>query len=117
MRYASQQAEAPQRLASRGKIVLPGLVSEADGMKQTGRYRVRTWVRGNLPYALTALAPKGKQDCGNHQWYREDAATALCYHCEVGERPLVPGQKVADPLPPWSENPPVAQDRGQQAHV
>lgn len=92
-----------------------GLLSAVDGMRGTGRYRARTRLRGILPYALADLIPKGRDDCGNHEWYREDADTALCYHCEVGERHLVPGEKVADP--PSSQAPPVVRGRGQQVRV
>jgi hypothetical protein len=59
-----------------------------------GRYRTRTWVREHLPYRLTWLAPKADHDCGGHEWYRHDDHTALCYHCEVGERELAPGDRV-----------------------
>lgn len=80
-------------------------------MRQTGKYRARTWLRGVLPYVLADFVPKGAHDCGAHEWYREDDHTALCYHCEVGERRLAPGQKVADP--PSSEPSPVVRSRGQ----
>lgn len=49
-----------------------------------GKYRVRTRLRGHLPYALLWLAPKGKHDCGAHEWYRAYADTWHCYHCEPG---------------------------------
>jgi hypothetical protein len=61
-----------------------------------GKYRVRTWVRGWLPWRLTWLAPKGPDDCGNHEWYRRDDENADCYHCELGHRRLEPGQRIAD---------------------
>lgn len=54
------------------------------------RYRLRTWLRGRLPMFAIGLAPKGKHDCGQHEWYREDELTDRCYHCEVGERPHEP---------------------------
>lgn len=49
-----------------------------------GRYRLRTWLRGRLPVALADLVPKGARDCGAHEWYRADAGTWRCYHCEPG---------------------------------
>lgn len=55
-----------------------------------GRYRTRTRIRSHLPYWLTWLAPKAKRNCGDHDWYRHDDRTALCYHCEVGERSMLP---------------------------
>jgi hypothetical protein len=61
-----------------------------------GRYRTRTWIRGHLPYGLTWIAPKGPEDCGDHDWYRADEDTALCYHCEVGHRDLAPGERLSD---------------------
>ncbi|MGO9976883.1 MAG: hypothetical protein ACLP01_29610 [Solirubrobacteraceae bacterium] len=30
------------------------------------------------------LVPKGRRDCGNHEWYRSELSTWRCYHCEVG---------------------------------
>lgn len=50
-----------------------------------GRYRNRTWLRGNLPWLLVGLVPKG-QDCGQHEWYRQDEATDGCYHCRATRR-------------------------------
>ena len=54
------------------------------------RYRLRTRVRGLLPWYLVdrGWAAKGSSDCGRHDWYRHDATTERCYHCEVGERPV-----------------------------
>ncbi len=49
-----------------------------------GRYRLRTWLRGRLPAALARLVPKGRRDCGAHEWYRADEETWRCYHCEPG---------------------------------
>jgi hypothetical protein len=49
-----------------------------------GRYRLRTWLRGHLPRSLAKLAPKGRRDCGAHEWYRADERTWRCYHCELG---------------------------------
>lgn len=50
----------------------------------SGRYRMRTWLRGHLPAALARLLPKGRHDCGVHDWYRADELTWRCYHCEPG---------------------------------
>jgi hypothetical protein len=47
-----------------------------------GRYRFRTWLRGCLPAALAGRIPKGRRDCGAHEWYRADERTWRCYHCE-----------------------------------
>lgn len=49
-----------------------------------GRYRLRTWLRGSLPAASESLLPKGRHDCGAHEWYRADEHTWRCYHCEPG---------------------------------
>lgn len=51
------------------------------------RYRLRTWLRANLPYAISDRIPKGPDDCGRHVWYRQNDALDACYHCVVGERP------------------------------
>jgi hypothetical protein len=49
-----------------------------------GRYRLRTWLRGRLPFALADLVPKGAHDCGAHEWHRADHQTWRCYHCKPG---------------------------------
>lgn len=49
---------------------------------ERGKYRTRTWLRGRLPWALVSLVPKGG-DCGAHEWYRQDATTDACYHCQM----------------------------------
>jgi hypothetical protein len=58
------------------------------GWTMRGRYRLRTRLRRRLPWWLVDLgvAPKGKHDCGAHEWYRESGDTWRCYHCEVGVR-------------------------------
>ena len=55
-----------------------------EGMSERGRYRWRTRARGWLPRQLAMLIPKGRADCGAHDWYRSEASTWRCYHCEVG---------------------------------
>ncbi len=104
MPEASQQTKAPQRLSfGRDPVVPTGLVSARHKMREPGKYRWRTRLRSRLPYALLWLAPKGLKDCGEHEWYREDATTALCYHCEAGERSLGPGERVGPSAAPTSE--------------
>ncbi|MHB1809808.1 MAG: hypothetical protein ACYCU0_11000 [Solirubrobacteraceae bacterium] len=51
---------------------------------RSGRYRGRTWLRGHLPSTLASAVRKGRDDCGRHEWYRADAETWHCYHCEPG---------------------------------
>ncbi|MBS1870709.1 MAG: hypothetical protein JSS99_13720 [Actinobacteria bacterium] len=51
------------------------------------RYRWRTWIRGRVPWAMVDWFPKGRKDCGQHEWYACDHDTDRCYHCEVGVRP------------------------------
>jgi len=55
-----------------------------------GRYRIRTWLRGLAPRPVAAMIPKGRHDCGRHEWYRASEITDRCYHCVVGEREHVP---------------------------
>lgn len=50
--------------------------------RMAGKYRIRTWLRGLLPWSLAERIPKG-QDCGAHEWYRQSAALDGCYHCRV----------------------------------
>src|SRR6266576_2873152 len=57
-----------------------------------GKYRVRTWLRGNLPEALSRFFPKGESDCGNHEWYNHDNLTDHCYHCTVGGEHTLPSR-------------------------
>jgi hypothetical protein len=51
-----------------------------------GRYRWRTELRKRLPYRppIYQLVPKGKRDCGDHEWYLEEDGVWRCYHCRVG---------------------------------
>lgn len=57
-----------------------------DGVAGAGsaRYRARTVWRTRLPYVLAALVPKGRRDCGAHEWYLSEGTTWRCYHCVVG---------------------------------
>ncbi len=54
------------------------------------RYRYRTRLRENLPERLAALIPKGRDDCGEHEWYKSEEQTWRCYHCEPGITHEVP---------------------------
>ncbi|MDP9386837.1 MAG: hypothetical protein M3Q48_02635 [Actinomycetota bacterium] len=53
-----------------------------------GKYRLRTAVRGRLPWFFVNLGvlAKGRRDCGDHEWYKASDEVDRCYHCEVGER-------------------------------
>jgi hypothetical protein len=51
-----------------------------------GRYRWRTRLRGLMPSPLHMLVRKGKDDCGNHEWYKATLDVDHCYHCSVGVR-------------------------------
>lgn len=51
------------------------------------RYRWRTTLRSNLPPPLWRLVPKGRKDCGEHEWYKSTEDWDACYHCEAGGRP------------------------------
>ena len=48
----------------------------------SGKYRIRTWLRGRLPWSLAERISKG-EDCGAHAWYRQSAELDACYHCRV----------------------------------
>jgi hypothetical protein len=54
------------------------------GPAMVGKYRLRTRVRGVLPLRLAWIAPKGRGDCGCHEWYRAEQGLWRCYHCEAG---------------------------------
>ena len=62
-----------------------------------GAYRWRTNLRGRLPYVLADLIPKGRRDCGQHEWYNSDYIVERCYHGVVGIRPYrsseTPGER------------------------
>lgn len=60
--------------------------SYTQNMPKRPRYRLRTWLRGHVPWALVDLFPKAEKDCGEHEWFRFDDDTDRCYHCEAGER-------------------------------
>lgn len=62
-------------------------------MSQRGKYRWRTWLRGNLPYFLSDRIEKGSKDCGDHEWYNADGEFEHCYHCSVGVRRMTEDQK------------------------
>lgn len=62
-----------------------------------GKYRFRTRLRGSLPYWMLWVSPKGRRDCGAHEWYRAEGETWHCYHCEVGVsegNPLSPAEQL-----------------------
>ncbi len=48
----------------------------------SGKSRWRTQLRGNVPWALARLVPKGP-DCGAHDWYNADDQVDECYHCRA----------------------------------
>lgn len=63
-----------------------------------GKYRLRTWLRGVMPAPLAFRIPKGRDDCGNHEWYRADDEVWRCYHCEPGVAhvsPFAPEEEIA----------------------
>lgn len=49
-----------------------------------GKYRTRTWLRRHLPWTLAARIPKGKRDCGAHDWYWAGGDAWECYRCRIG---------------------------------
>ena len=63
-----------------------------------GRYRWRTSMRRHLPWIVMPLFPKGRKDCGNHEWALSDEDTYLCYHCSVGIRPPTPEERGSNRL-------------------
>lgn len=51
-------------------------------------FRLRTAIRGRLPWFLIDLGICGKgDDCekhgGAHEWYNQDGIHSACYHCHV----------------------------------
>jgi len=36
-----------------------------------------------LHWKLIWLAPKGRNDCGDHHWYNEDDRVEHCMHCKA----------------------------------
>jgi len=43
-------------------------------------------MRRNAPGFMTGLFPKGRHDCGAHEWYNHDDVVDRCYHCLEGVR-------------------------------
>jgi hypothetical protein len=60
-------------------------MSTTSTSRSHGRYRVRTWLRGVLPWSAAQAIPKGP-DCGAHEFYRASADRDACYHCRVTRR-------------------------------
>lgn len=61
-----------------------------------GKYRFRTRLRGHLPRGMVWIAPKGRRDCGDHEWYLAAERTWRCYHCRPAvthESPFSPEQE------------------------
>lgn len=51
-------------------------------------YRLRTYIRRHIPWALIDLGFAGKgSDCeaagGKHEWYKSADNLSACYHCKV----------------------------------
>lgn len=61
-------------------------------MARWPHYRLRTWLRERLPRPFAYLFPAGSKDCGDHEWFRTDEHTDICWHCTVGEREHVPAR-------------------------
>jgi len=61
-----------------------------------GKYRFRTRIRGHLPRWLEWIAPKGRRDCWDHEWYLASERIWHCYHCrpaEAHESPFSPEEE------------------------
>lgn len=85
------RVEESQEGARALSVVCGGIrLARMDAGRSAGRYRLRTTLRGILPYVLSDRIPKGSRDCGNHDWYRQDDNTDACYHCEIGQRSRTP---------------------------
>ncbi len=54
------------------------------GHPMMARYRWRTRLRRLAPQALIFLFPKGRSDCGAHDFYRARGNVWRCYHCRPG---------------------------------
>ena len=61
-----------------------GYTVEPQLAMRRGKYRIRTWLRESLPERLVDFFPKGRHDCGDHEWYLSEPQTWRCYHCVVG---------------------------------
>lgn len=55
-----------------------------------GKYRYRTALRERLPEQFAGLIPKGRNDCGDHEWYKSAEDAWRCYHCQPGLTHTVP---------------------------
>ncbi len=47
-------------------------------------------LREYAPEFVVAWIHKGRDDCGNHEWYNAAERTWLCYHCQPGITHEVP---------------------------
>lgn len=50
------------------------------------KYRWRTKLRSTLPAWCMRLLPKGRRDCGDHDWYKSTGNLYRCYHCQPGAK-------------------------------
>ncbi len=57
---------------------------------RSGKYRYRTALREGLPESVAALIPKGRHNCGDHEWYKAEEQTWRCYHWQPGATREVP---------------------------
>jgi hypothetical protein len=58
-----------------------------------GKYRRLTAARMKAPAVLGRLFPKGREDCGDHEWQLVEPGTWQCVHCVPGvthENPWTP---------------------------
>jgi hypothetical protein len=65
-----------------------------EGLYRRGKYRWRTWLRTHEPNWLYQVwsIPKGRTDCGNHEFYHANNGIDRCYHCERGTQPHDPDE-------------------------
>ena len=71
-----------------------------------GKYRFRTWLRMHTPWVISERIPKGRHDCGNHEWYPATDGVWKCVHCEFGEtrkNPWTPLEQLSIKLAALSE--------------
>lgn len=55
--------------------------------RSPGRYRWRTRARLGLPRWFAILLPRGKKDCGSHEFYTDRRGIVRCFHCRTADHP------------------------------
>lgn len=77
------------------------------------RYRWRTRLRRMVPGPIAVLVPKGRRDCGHHDWYNQDDRVDRCYHCVIAFDPTNTSARADGDFLPQSVSGPATYFHGE----